>query len=106
MIDPADIVTHSLPVTAPMPMHLVIDTQQQTIQATLSQDLLGDWFITQQVTGKSTSGRLQNNSRRQSKMVKNQEEGFAILDALAKTHEKAGGKIRSSLLQDDSSLAA
>jgi hypothetical protein len=92
MIDPADSVTQSLSVTTPM--RVIIDMQQQVVEAALVQDLLGDWFVTQKVTGKSTSGNLLARSRQRTTMVGNQEDGFAILDALVKRHEKSGGKLR------------
>jgi hypothetical protein len=96
MIDPADNVTQALSVT--IPMRVVIDMQQQIVEAALVQDLLGDWFVTQKITGKSTSGRLLAQSRQRSTMVSNQEKGFAMLDALVRQHEKSGGKLRSTLL--------
>jgi hypothetical protein len=92
MIDPADNVTQPLSVT--IPMSVLIDTQQQVVEAALVQDLLGDWFVTQKITGKSTSGKLLTQSRQRTTMVNDQEEGFAMLDALVKRHEKAGGKLR------------
>ena len=76
-------------------MRVLIDMQQQVIEAALVQDLLGDWFVTQKITGKSTSGRLLAQSRQRSAMVSNQEDGFAMLDALVKRHEKAGGILRA-----------
>jgi hypothetical protein len=96
MIDPADTVTQPLSVTAPM--RVLIDMRQQVVEAALVQDLLGDWFVTQKITGKSTSGRLLGQSRQRTTMVTNQEDGFAMLDALVKHHEKSGGKLCVNLL--------
>lgn len=92
MIDPADSVTQPLSVTTPM--RVLIDMPQQVVEAALVQDLLGDWFVTQKITGKSTSGKLLPLSRQRSTIVSNQEDGFTMLDALVKRHEKAGGKLR------------
>jgi hypothetical protein len=97
MIDPADSLTQPLSVTIPVPIRVVIDMQQQIIEAALVQDLLGDWFLTQKITGKSTSGKLLAQSRQRSTLVNNQDEGVLMLDALVKQHEKAGGKLRSNL---------
>lgn len=91
MIDPADNVTRPLSVTAPM--RVIIDMPNQVVEAALVQDLLGDWFVTQKITGKSTSGRLLARHRNHSAMVSHQEEGFSILSAVVKNHEKKGGKI-------------
>jgi hypothetical protein len=96
MIDPADSLTQPLSVTIPIPIRVVIDTQQQVIEASLVQDLLGDWFLTQKTTGKSTSGKLLAQSRQRSTLVSNQDEGVLMLDALVKQHEKAGGRLRSN----------
>jgi hypothetical protein len=93
MIDPADNVTQPLSVTTPI--RILIDMQQQVVEAELVQDLLGDWFVMQKITGKSTSGKLLAQSRKRSTMVSNQEQGFAMLEALVRQHEKAGGKLRS-----------
>jgi hypothetical protein len=102
MIDPADNVTQPLSVTTPI--RILIDMQQQVVEAALVQDLLGDWFVTQKITGKSTSGKLLAQCRQRTTMVNDQEDGFAMLDALAKRHEKAGGKLRSTLLGTPSSF--
>jgi hypothetical protein len=92
MIDPADNVTQPLSVT--IPIRVLIDMQQQVVEAELVQDLLGDWFLTQKITGKSTSGKLLAQSRQRSTMVSDQEQGFIMLDALVKQHEKAGGRLQ------------
>lgn len=96
MIDPADNVTRPLSVTAPTPMRIVVDMAQQVVEASLVQDLLGDWFVMQKTTGKSTSGKLLPQSRQSTTMVSNQEDGFAMLATLVKRHEKAGGKLRAN----------
>lgn len=76
-------------------MRILIDMQQQIVEAELIQDLLGDWFVTQKITGKSTSGKPLAQSRKRSMMVSDQEQGFAMLDALVKRHEKSGGRLQS-----------
>lgn len=78
MIDPADNVTHSLPVTAPLTLR--VNTSTKAIQAELKQDLLGDWILVQSWTAKG-----KRRSGRKSMIVASQEEGLAILERLVKS---------------------
>lgn len=83
MIDIADNVTHMLPVTGPMRLRFSDDAC-----ADLTQDLLGDWIVTQTWIGKPQArggGRVT--------MVSDQDAGFQLLQKIAKKKEKSGYRL-------------
>ena len=79
MIDPADHVTQSLPVPAPMTLRL--ESPARVMQAELVQDLLGSWMLIQ-----SWIGRQGGRNGRKVTLVENHEAGLALLHRLSRRH--------------------
>ena len=90
MIDTADNVTHTLPVTEPMCLHLHSDLPDNAplFTADLKQDLLGDWIVTQSWGGKTDTpggGRIT--------VVSDQEAGFKMLQKIVQKKQKTGYRL-------------
>jgi len=90
MIDSADNLTHMLPVTGPMRLNFASDAPDVADQfvAELSQDLLGDWIVTQFWSGKPQArggGRVT--------VVSDQDAGFLLLQKIAQKKEKSGYRL-------------
>lgn len=82
MIDPADHVTQSLPM--PAPLTLRVDTPARSIQAELVQDLVGCWMVIQSWIGKNGS----RNGRKVT-LVDSHEAGLTFLRSLVERHQDA-----------------
>ena len=90
MIDSADNVTHMLPVTGPLRLNFFTDQPElaRLFVADLTQDLLGDWIVTQCWTGKPQArggGRVT--------VVNDQEAGFKLIQKIAQKKEKGGYRL-------------
>lgn len=90
MIDSSDNVTHMLPVTGPLHLHFLSDDPEESrvFVADLTQDLLGDWVVTQLWSGKPQmrgGGRVT--------VVSDQEAGFALIKKITKKKEKSGYRL-------------
>ncbi|WP_034296196.1 WGR domain-containing protein [Herbaspirillum sp. RV1423] len=90
MIDSADNVTHMLPVTGPMRLNFFTEQPDaaRIFIADLTQDLLGDWIVTQSWTGKPQArggGRVT--------VVSDQEAGFKMIQKIAQKKEKSGYRL-------------
>jgi len=90
MIDSADNVTHMLPVTGPMRLQFATDATDAAplFVAELTQDLLGDWVVTQLWSGKPQArggGRVT--------VVSDQDAGFKMLQNIAQKKEKSGYRL-------------
>lgn len=83
MLDPADNFTLPLPVTAPMRVRFV--SPSRIYSAALTVDLLGDWIVTQ-----AWSGRDLRRSGGKTVVVENEEQGLALLQAIAKRRRRHG----------------
>lgn len=79
MIDPADHVTQTLPMPAPLTLRL--DTPVKAIHAELVQDLVGCWMVIQSWVGKNGS-----RSGRKVTLVDSHEAGLALLRNLHHRH--------------------
>lgn len=85
MIDPADSVTESLPVTVPCPLLLRFTAPDRIYAIALNQDLLGDWCLMLSWGGKGIlrgGGKMIN--------VENFEAGLTLLRTLTLRREKHG----------------
>lgn len=87
MIDSADNVTHSLPVTGPMRLNFSTDQPDaaRLFVADLTQDLLGDWVVTQ-----TWSATAQARGGNRITVVSDQEAGFKLIQKIANKKEKGG----------------
>ena len=90
MIDSADTVTHMLPVTGPLRLQFAAEASDaaQLFIAELSQDLLGDWVVTQ-----SWSGKPQARGGGRVTVVSDHDAGFQMLQKIAQKKEKSGYRL-------------
>ena len=88
MIDPADFVTHPLPIAAPIVLYF--QSLTRVYRAELDQDLLNDWIVML-----SWSGKSNRRGGQQVKVVPNSEAGVRLLKEVIKTRERRGYKLLS-----------
>ena len=85
MIDPADTVTPSLPVTTDSPIRLRFASEDRTYVAVPEQDLLEDWVVVQ-----SWGGRFNQRGGGKIRAVADHEEGLAQLRKITRQRIQHG----------------
>ena len=87
MIDPADDLTHPLPVASPCPIRMQFAAPDRLHTVLLMQDLLDQWVLIQ-----GWAGRAQASGRCGGKMrpFDSLEAGIAAMEAIAQRYRKEG----------------
>jgi hypothetical protein len=90
MIDSADNVTHMLPVIGPMRLNFLTEQPDASrlFVADLTQDLLGDWIVTQ-----LWSGKPQARGGGRTTVMSDQEAGFKLIQKIAQKKQKSGYRL-------------